>query len=176
MNNFLGVQDAPRKRRDPNMKPGSWSGSVITTDGGLVRVLITNDKCLKVQGYVEEMEATQEAGEPVSRKRLEMIRGFLQYITRTYPNITPYMKGLHLTFDGWRPDRYADGWRKKKKSFSGSKPRAAGLGEAATRDSSSLRHWVDEETGWIEENLNAPARVTLKPRMADDVLALKEPC
>jgi hypothetical protein len=176
MNNFLGVQDAPRKRRDPNMKPGSWSGSVITMDGGLVRVLITNDKCLIVQGYVEEMEAMQEAGEPVSRKRLETIREFLQYITRTYPNITPYMKGLHLTFDGWRPDRYADGWRKKKKSFSGSKPRAAGLGEAATRDSSSLRHWVDEETGWIEENLNAPARVTLKPRMADDVLALKEPC
>ena len=174
MNNFLGVQDAPRKRRDPNMEPGPWSGSVITTDGGLVCVLITNDKWLKAQGYVEELEAMQEADKPVSRKRLETIRGFLQYITRTYPNITPYMKGLHLTIDGWRPDRDADGWRKKKKSFSGSEPRAAGLGEAVTRDSCSLRHWVDDETGWIEESLNAPAKVTLKPRMADDVLALKK--
>ena len=84
------------------------------------------------------------------------------------------MKGLHLLIDGWRPDRDADGWRKKKKSFSGSEPRAAGLGEAVTRDSCSLRHWVHEETGWIEENLNAPARVTLKLRMTDDVLALKK--
>ena len=70
MNNFLGVQDAPRKRRDPNMEPGPWAGSVITTDGGLVCVLITNDKWLKAQGYVEELEAMREADEPVSRKRL----------------------------------------------------------------------------------------------------------
>jgi hypothetical protein len=53
MNNFLGVQDAPRKLRDLNMEPGLWSGSVITTDGGLVCVLITNNKWLKAQGYME---------------------------------------------------------------------------------------------------------------------------
>eukprot|EP00978_Attheya_sp_CCMP212_P044459 scaffold311089_cov38-Attheya_sp.AAC.1 len=39
------------------------------------------------------------------------IRGFLNYVARTYPEITPYLKGVHLTLDHWRPDRDSDGWR-----------------------------------------------------------------
>eukprot|EP00978_Attheya_sp_CCMP212_P045093 scaffold333340_cov42-Attheya_sp.AAC.1 len=44
-------------------------------------------------------------------KPMESIRGFLNYVARTYPEITPYLKGVHLTLDHWRPDRDADGWR-----------------------------------------------------------------
>ena len=33
------------------------------------------------------------------------------YGNRTYDPLTPYLKGLYLTIDGWRPDRDDDGWK-----------------------------------------------------------------
>lgn len=33
------------------------------------------------------------------------------YVSRTYSAMVPYLKGLHLTLDSWRPDRDEDGWR-----------------------------------------------------------------
>jgi hypothetical protein len=44
-------------------------------------------------------------------KSLESKRGFLIYVTRTYPSMVPYLKGMHLTLDSWRPYRDADGWK-----------------------------------------------------------------
>ena len=35
----------------------------------------------------------------VTRQRLLEIRGFLNYVVRTYDWMTPYMKGLHNTID-----------------------------------------------------------------------------
>ncbi len=29
------------------------------------------------------------------------MEGFLLYVTRTYRQLSPYLKGLHLTIDGW---------------------------------------------------------------------------
>ena len=50
----------------------------------------------------------------VDRKRLEQIRGFIIYVSRTYPWMPPYLKGLHLTIDGWRPGRDGGGfWLKE---------------------------------------------------------------
>jgi len=49
--------------------------------------------------------------------RLLQIRGFLMYVVRTYPWINPYMKGLHLTIDSWRPFRGADGFKLRGKEL-----------------------------------------------------------
>jgi hypothetical protein len=43
--------------------------------------------------------------------RLERIRGFLIYVMRTHPCMTPYLIGIHMTIDVWRPNRKEDGWR-----------------------------------------------------------------
>ena len=45
------------------------------------------------------------------RQRLLVIRGFLNYVVRTYPWMSSYIKGLHITIDGWREERTWDGWR-----------------------------------------------------------------
>jgi hypothetical protein len=45
------------------------------------------------------------------RKDLESRRGFLLYVTCTYPTMVPYMKGFHLTIDGWRKGRDLEGWK-----------------------------------------------------------------
>jgi hypothetical protein len=39
---------------------------------------------------------------PMDHKLLEQYRGFLIHISRTYPSIVPYLKGIHLMFDSWR--------------------------------------------------------------------------
>lgn len=47
----------------------------------------------------------------IDHKTLESHRGFLIYISRTYLAITPYLKGIHLTLDSWRPWRSEDAWK-----------------------------------------------------------------
>jgi hypothetical protein len=33
------------------------------------------------------------------------------YISWMYPSIVPYLKGIHLTLDSWRPNCVTDGWK-----------------------------------------------------------------
>jgi hypothetical protein len=44
-------------------------------------------------------------------KILESYKGFLIYISRTYPSITPYLKGIYITLDSWRPWRDEKAWK-----------------------------------------------------------------
>ena len=44
----------------------------------------------------------------VTHKILECIICFLIYVAMTFKWITPYLKGLHLTIDGWREGRDKD--------------------------------------------------------------------
>jgi hypothetical protein len=44
-------------------------------------------------------------------QRLLEIRGFLMYVVRTYTWMNPYIKGMHLTVDSWRPGRLEDGFK-----------------------------------------------------------------
>ena len=45
------------------------------------------------------------------RARVESIRGFLVYVSRTYKYMTPYLKGVCLNLDIWIPYRDEEGWR-----------------------------------------------------------------
>jgi hypothetical protein len=47
----------------------------------------------------------------LSHKELLSERGFLVYVTRTYPAMVPYLKGFHLTIEMWRGGRDAEGWK-----------------------------------------------------------------
>jgi hypothetical protein len=110
--NFLGIQDAPRKRRGSSRTPGAWAGAVvITTDDG-VFVLTSQEKWDKAKAQLEEVRLMLEADPTkLPRKRLEQIRGFLQYVTQTYTSLTCYLIGFHMTIDSWRPGRDHEGWR-----------------------------------------------------------------
>lgn len=109
--NWLGVQDAARKRRPPSQEPGAWSGSVVFSSHDNVLVLVSQERWDKARLVVEWLQ--QALGNPtkIERKTLERHRGFLVYLGRTYPAIVPYLKGLHLTLDSWRPWRKSDGWK-----------------------------------------------------------------
>jgi len=109
--NWLGCQDAPRKRRDSSTSPGAWAGSLIRTTGG-VFALVSEEKWAKFKTQVEELGAMLDLDHTkLSRKRLEQIRGFMGYVVQTYRFMIPYLNGLHMTIDGWREGRDEEGWK-----------------------------------------------------------------
>jgi hypothetical protein len=99
----------------PGCIPKSWS-LVRVSDSGLgkggVCVLSVEEKWRKSKVLLQEvLDLLEEDPKNLPRKRLEQIRGFLGYVTRTYPCMVPYLIGLHLTIDGWRKNRDERGWR-----------------------------------------------------------------
>ena len=128
---FYGLQDAPRKLREPSQDPGAWAGSVVSTSDGVVTKFVTKERWRKTQGAVrwlakkigipgdqwsiggipEDKDSKESPKGTLPHKQAERIRGFLIYVSRTYRAMVPYLKGLHLTLDFWRPNRDEEGWR-----------------------------------------------------------------
>ena len=122
MISYLGIQDAARKRRPPTTRPGAWAGSMVYVDSKHVGVYIDQTKWTKTKEHIrwikDQIMACDRIIETklphnygIDRKELERRRGFLVYVSRTYPAMTPYLKGIHQTLDGWREGRDEDGWR-----------------------------------------------------------------
>eukprot|EP00956_Cyclotella_meneghiniana_P007532 scaffold10178_cov23-Cyclotella_meneghiniana.AAC.4 len=167
MCSYLGIQDASRKRTSPTRTPGPWAGSVVHTDGHLV-ALVSQKKWNKMKAMVEELHQLLQAREDklVPHKRLEQIRGFAIYVSRTYDWTPPYLKGLHLTIDSWRAGRKKDGWKAK-------------------RPKSRFVIWEWEGEQWIDvrpdeyaevtaDDTEAPEMVTPVPRLYRDVEAMRK--
>ena len=115
-----GVQDAKRKRTSPSWTPGPWAGNITLNDRELV-VIVSKAKWDKTRCLINELwdmidtavsapdQTSEEAKIPL--QRLLEIRGFLIYVVRTYPCMSPYLKGLHNTIDGWQEDIDEGGWK-----------------------------------------------------------------
>jgi len=151
--NYLGIQDASRKRRGSTRTPGAWAGAVVITRKDGVYVTVSEEKWKKAKEMLSEM-GTMIKDDPkhLPRKRLEQIRGFLTYVVRTYPPLKSYLLGLHQTIDGWRLNRDSEGWR---------------------IPDNQLRDWLQERTGVeVIEDTVAPDTVEAKPRLIEDIRAL----
>ena len=46
---YYGLQDAPRKLREPSQTPGAWAGSVVATVDGTVIKFVTGERWIKTQ-------------------------------------------------------------------------------------------------------------------------------
>jgi hypothetical protein len=153
----LGIQDAPRKIRDSSKAPGAWAGAVVQTDGVGVHVLVSQEKWDRTKEQLREIR-NMLAWDPnrMCRKRLEEIRGFLVYVTRTYIGMSPYLIGLHMTIDSWRSGQDSEGWRTNEEvPFS-----------------------YGEEVEWMDEghDEDQPALVKAVPRLSEDIEALEYLC
>ena len=110
---YLGIMDSSRKVRPPSQTPGAWAGSVIHVIPGLgVCQLVSEDKWDKLKAILFKWSGRLEAGNTLlSHSELLSDRGFLVYVTRTYPPMMPYLKGFHLTIEMWRGGRDSEGWK-----------------------------------------------------------------
>ena len=154
---YFGCQDAARKRRPPLLSPGAWAGSVIEATPTAVYKRVSLEQWEKTK-----LSLTQVAGwmnkdsSRIPRKNLERIRGFLVYVATTYHVLTPYLRGIHLTLDSWRPNRDEDGW-------------AITSGRLAVEE-----HLLGSDAGVPERYPDAPTEVRAVPRLAADVAALMQ--
>jgi hypothetical protein len=110
------MQDAARKRRAPSAEPGAWAGTIIRTDGESVEKMVSQERWDKtkdcIQWIQDQLEAAPNKKFPkILHKRLKSIRGFLVYVSRTYCELVPYLKGIHLTLDSWQTGQSSSGWK-----------------------------------------------------------------
>jgi hypothetical protein len=173
--NHLGLQDAPRKRRGASQAPGPWTGTILRTDLDGVFVFVSQEKWDKGKAQVEEViSMIEEDPHRLNHKRLEQVRGFLQYIMQTYSGMTPYIIGFHLTIDGWRENRAPSGWRKKegpKQKESNSKG-DGGVREEMLRMEAALGE-TEGSLGLSPTNVDPPKYVQAVPRFLPDLKALR---
>ena len=111
----LGIQDAARKRTSASRTPGPWAGTVTHTDQDHCW-MVSQEKWEKTQALIRELGSMMKRDLLPLQQLLE-IRGFLIYVVRMYPWLYPYIKGLHLTVDSWRPGREASGFKMKGKEL-----------------------------------------------------------
>jgi hypothetical protein len=150
--NELGIQEAARKRRWPSQEPGAWAGSIVEATKEGVYVTVSQERWTKAKRYIGEIvdELASSRNQTLDFKPLERKRGFLIYVTRTYPAMVPYLKGIHQTLDSWRTNRDSDGWKLSAKELA-----------ARIRNGRSLQ----------KEPEGPPTRVKAAVRLAGDLEA-----
>ena len=154
---YFGCQDAARKRRPPSLSPGAWAGSVVEATPSAVYKRVSQERWEKTQLFLAQVAVWMNK-DPlrIPRKDLERIRGFLVYVATTYDILTPYLRGIHLTLDSWRPNRDDEGW-------------AEASGRAA-----AMKHHLGSGDELVDPYPDAPPEVRAVPRLASDVAALTQ--
>ena len=112
--NYLGEQNASRKRRPTTTNPGAWTGKMLWTN-----------EPHPMKGVLPEKWNIQRddllllkhlADEGISPERSLFLsatcRGMSQ--TEVYSDLRPYYKSFYNALNAWRPNRCADGWKLDK--------------------------------------------------------------
>jgi hypothetical protein len=73
--NYLGIQDAPKKKRDVSRAPGPWAGCMVYTDDSAtgVRILVSKKKWAKAKRLLAMLHKLVLTSEWVGHKVLERI-------------------------------------------------------------------------------------------------------
>jgi len=165
--NYLGQQDAPRKRRPPSQTPGAWAGAMCFAkpEMGLF-VTCSEEKWLKGKKWVDTWwkEVVEDDGRDMCFKDLEKGCGFLVYLSRTFPAIFPYLKGVYHTMNSWRVGRDGEGWKYTMKEWRSFLDMES---ERMDEVGKARRKFV------LEKQPIRPERVKVVPRLRDDLNALQ---
>ena len=112
--NYLGQQDATRKRGQPAKVPRAWAGAkCVSIEGQGLYVLSTQGKWEKTKDIVGRWSdaLSNEPHGKLDHNLLEREVGFLCHMSCTYPAMFPYLKGFYNTLNSWRIGRDCDGWK-----------------------------------------------------------------
>jgi hypothetical protein len=71
---YLGIQVAARKTRPPAKSPGTWTGSVVQTDGIGIGVHLTQEKWDKTKALLGKLHTELLSSKMLDRKWLESAR------------------------------------------------------------------------------------------------------
>jgi hypothetical protein len=109
---YLGIQDAPQKRRFPAQFPGAWAGTMAFTSDQGAFATVSQDRWDKTREILSRLwDGLKNRGGRFKHSDLLSDRGYLIYVARTYTTMRPYLKGLNLTVVRWRPGQDDEGWK-----------------------------------------------------------------
>jgi hypothetical protein len=108
---WLGNKGATRKRRSGGMRPGAWSCACVYTYKNLAQKILSQTKWEKLKLCVKWFLDHAIKRIVANRKMVLEKRGFMVYCGCTYYFNLPFLKGIHLSLEVWRPNKYVDGWQ-----------------------------------------------------------------
>jgi hypothetical protein len=109
---YLGIQDAPRKTRPPSQeKCGAWARTVIRVTPDCITRSVTQAKWDKGRAVIAWFWEARDKGKGYTYKQVLSKKGFLVHLCMTFSFLTPFLKGFHLLSDSWRANRGVDGWK-----------------------------------------------------------------
>ncbi len=182
--NYLGQQDAPRKRRSITQCPGAWAGAVVCSEPGVgLFASVSQEKWSKARDIVFKWyhagaKFEGKEGWYIDRKELERDTGFLVHFTMTFDNFKPFLKGFYNTLNGWRFDRNKEGWKLGSREWKNiwKKHYLENDLEEFNRESPmNVLHWKEYVENKRKEasSKSTPTKVLAVPRFMSDLKALK---
>ena len=104
---YLGVQDAPRKRRIDN------GPSVYGTSANQITSTVTQKKWTKGKGQLLRLDSESKNNPNVlfEYKRLGRVRGFFCHLAMAYNIFYPFLRGFHLTLSRHLSQIDEYGWK-----------------------------------------------------------------
>ncbi len=172
---YLGQQDAPRKRRPPTKRPGAWSGAIcFSVEGEGLYVTCSQEKWDKGKALVDGLyqDVVVKGAKELDRSRLEKGVGFLVHLSRTFPALFPFFKGIYLTMESWREGRDAEGWKFSRKAWWNLM--AGALDHDDDADDLNGKTFEEEKREFLKKNQGPrPENVKVVNRLTRDLSSLK---
>ena len=168
---YLGIQDAPRKFRPPSQdQAGAWTGTIFKVSKNVITKSVSQEKWQKgrsiIRGSLHILESHPEERPSLNRKELERHTGFLNHLSMTYDDMTPFLKGFYLTLNSWRPKRDSDDWKLSDKSW---------LKWLVSRcENGNISELELEDQLQIQSEKGCPMEVVASTRFADDIRSMGE--
>jgi hypothetical protein len=102
---YLGIQDATPVFRPPSHKDvGAWAGAIYHIGVDEIWLAVSQEKWDGGRINVAALQSDlQASGGWWNHKTLLRHKGFLVHLSMTAEFIVPFLKGLHLATDSWRP-------------------------------------------------------------------------
>jgi hypothetical protein len=172
--NYLGQQDAPRKRGQATQTPRAWAGSkCMAVEGEGLYVLSMESKWRKAKDIIEKIRdlVSNQKQSLLDYKMLESDVGFLCHVSRTYPIMFPYLKGFYNTMNNWHCDSDKEGWKISRTSWM---ELLAGDVSFESEQDIDLS-FEDRKRNFMKRQGNEhPDKVPTVPRLKHDLEALAE--
>jgi hypothetical protein len=115
---WYGNQEAARKRRSCQLRPGAWCVGVVYADQELPLSFLTQNHWDRLMMNLEQMFIQAERNIAVPRQSILEKRCFLVFASMAYPFMVPYLKSLHNSVEEWQLTRDTDGYAIEDQLFS----------------------------------------------------------
>ena len=150
-----------------------WAGLITLVEEGNVYVTVDQEKWRRGQSIVTYLQRSARGevdGEPTefNFKVMKRGRGCWIHLAMTYPDLTPFLKGIHLTLDSWRAMRDHKG---QKIRSEGEWLRVQTLLNTQKIEG-SYQQWRDKQG--VEVYTDAPSTIKGAERLQGDLSALEK--